>query len=244
MLIRYYYQMKGFSGNSPMQSFRLMLAATLLLLPAPGLLAAERYAERFCEVPGFYCLTVEEGDSWESLFPFAEHRDTLMRLNRMNIRLRPGMRIAVPEDIDFVTPEALAPFAPAIEPAYSNRIVIDLDELAWGAYSAEGELLKWGPISGGKDYCADVKQPCPTLQGDFIIYRTGTGKCKSKKFPIGKGGAKMPWCMFYDGGYAIHGSYEVPGYHASHGCVRTFIEDAHWLNRYFIHPGWTRVIIR
>ena len=50
-----------------------------------------------------------------------------------------------------------------------------------------------------------------------------------KGIVIGKGGAKMPYCMFYDGGYAIHGSYEVQGYHASHGCVRTYIEDARWL---------------
>ena len=227
-----------------MQNFRLGLTAMFVLLLVPGLLAAGTYGERYCEQPGYYCLAVGSGDSWESLFPFAKHRDTVMRLNRMNIRLRPGMRIAVPEDLDFVSPEALSPFEPYIEPGYSNTIMIDLDELAWGAYSAEGELMKWGPISGGKDYCADVKRPCQTLPGDFTIYRAGTVKCKSKKFPVGKGGAKMPYCMFYDGGYAIHGSYEVPGYHASHGCVRTFIDDARWLNRNFIHIGWTRVIIR
>ncbi len=227
-----------------MQILRFLITATLLLLPFSGLHAAGLYGERYCEQPGFYCLTVESGDSWESLFAFEKHRDTVMRLNRMNIRLRPGMRIAVPRDIDFVNAGVFAPFDAYIEPGYSNLIMIDLDELAWGAYSAEGELLKWGPISGGKEYCADVKLPCPTLPGDFTIYRAGTVKCKSKKFPIGKGGARMPWCMFYDGGFAIHGSYEVPGYHASHGCVRTFIEDARWLNRNFIHLNWTRVIIR
>lgn len=224
--------------------FRCPAFIALLLITLPGMVSAERFGEGYCNVPGYFCLTVRSGDSWDSLFPYEKHKDLVMRLNRMNIRLRPGMRIAVPKDIDFVTLDAIAPFEQAIDPDYTNRIVIKLDALAWGAYDKEGRLVKWGPLSGGKAYCADVKSPCPTLTGDFIVHRTGTVKCKSKKFPVGKGGAKMPYCMFYDGGYAIHGSYEVPGYHASHGCVRTYIEDARWLREEFVHKGWTRVIIR
>jgi L,D-transpeptidase ErfK/SrfK len=216
-----------------------------LSLSFPGMVpAAERFGERYCNEPGYYCMTVRPGDSWDSLFPYEKHKDLVMRLNRMNIRLRPGMRIAVPKDIDFVSLNVIAPFAQAIDPDYTSRIVIKLDALAWGAYDKEGQLVKWGPLSGGKAYCADVESPCPTLTGDFIVYRTGTKKCKSKKFPVGEGGAKMPYCMFYDGGYAIHGSYEVPGYHASHGCVRTYIEDARWLKEEFVRKGWTRVIVR
>jgi lipoprotein-anchoring transpeptidase ErfK/SrfK len=46
----------------------------------------------------------------------------------------------------------------------------------------------------------------------------------------------------------MHGSYTVPGYRASHGCVRMFNEDAQWLNKEFITlPGGgkrgTRVIV-
>jgi hypothetical protein len=220
----------------------IYLCAFLLLFP--GLLLAERFGERYCNEPGYYCMTIQSGESWGSLFPYAKHQDIVKRLNRINLRLRPGMRIAVPEDIDFLETNDIAPFSLYMEPGYTNRIVVDLDELAWGAYSEEGELVKWGPISGGKRFCPDVKRPCPTLQGDFTVYREGTAKCKSKKFPVGKGGAKMPFCMFYDGGYAIHGSYSVPGYHASHGCVRTFIDDARWLNEDFVQRGWTRVTIR
>ena len=214
----------------------------LVLLLLPGLVLAERFGERYCSEPGYDCL--KAGESWESLFPYRKHQDIVKRLNRINLRLRPGMRIAVPEDLDFIEPFDIAPFDLWIEPGFTNRIIIDLDELAWGAYNEEGELISWGPVSGGMQYCKDVKQPCPTLPGDFTVYREGTVKCKSKKFPIGKGGAKMPYCMFYDGGYAIHGSYSVPGYHASHGCVRTFVDDARGLNEEFVQPGWTRVIIR
>lgn len=62
------------------------------------------------------------------------------------------------------------------------------------------------------------------------------------------GGALMPYCMHFFRGYALHGSYDVPGFRASHGCVRMFIEDARWLNEEFIDlPGdgmkGTRVVI-
>ena len=59
----------------------------------------------------------------------------------------------------------------------------------------------------------------------------------------------MPYCMHFWRGIALHGSEEVPGYSASHGCVRLFIQDARWLNEEFVDlPGaggkiGTRVII-
>lgn len=43
----------------------------------------------------------------------------------------------------------------------------------------------------------------------------------------------MPWCMYFHGGFALHGSYEVPGFNASHGCIRMFVPDAEWLNQEF-----------
>ena len=32
----------------------------------------------------------------------------------------------------------------------------------------------------------------------------------------------------------MHGSDDMPGYRASHGCVRMFVEDAKWLNHEFV----------
>jgi len=34
----------------------------------------------------------------------------------------------------------------------------------------------------------------------------------------------------------MHGS-TLPGYHASHGCIRMFEDDAHWLNKEFTEKG-------
>jgi len=68
----------------------------------------------------------------------------------------------------------------------------------------------------------------------FRVYNKEDHKCVSDIFPIGKGGAKMPWCMFFYKGFALHGSDDIPGYRASHGCVRMFIRDAEWLNKNFV----------
>lgn len=42
--------------------------------------------------------------------------------------------------------------------------------------------------------------------------------------------------MYFKGGYAVHGSTSVPGYPASHGCVRVSYPDEDWLFP-MIQPG-------
>jgi len=202
---------------------------------------AGRYGERYCNESGYHCITVKENDSWASLFRSEHERDVVQRLNRMNTRLYPGMRIAVPNGS--VSVNDIAPFERSISAPGQKTIIVNQNELAWGAYDANGELVKWGPMSGGKSFCPDVGHSCRTVHGEFTVYTKKGGDCFSSLFPIGKGGAKMPYCMFFHGGYALHGSYEVPGYNASHGCVRIFVQDAQWLNQDFVEVGSTRVIV-
>lgn len=47
--------------------------------------------------------------------------------------------------------------------------------------------------------------------------------------------------MYFRGGYAVHGSRSVPGYPASHGCVRVSYEDQDWLFPQI--PSGTAVVI-
>lgn len=115
--------------------------------------------------------------------------------------------------------------------------------LTWGAYTANGRLVKSGRASGGRGYCPDVKRRCRTPVGHFSVYRKGAASCRSSKYPLGRGGAPMPHCMFFRGGYAIHGSPNVPNHNASHGCIRVPPSDARWLHRNFITHG-TKVIVR
>ncbi len=122
-----------------------------------------------------------------------------------------------------------------------ETIDVDLSNLTWTAYDNNGELIRSGRISGGKKYCPDIGKNCETITGTFTIFRKGDESCKSTIYPIGRGGAPMPYCMFFHGGYALHGSNSVPNYNASHGCVRMSPEDAEWLNETFAIEGVTKV---
>ncbi|MFO1519265.1 MAG: L,D-transpeptidase [bacterium] len=209
-----------------------------------------RFGEGLCEDPRLECQEIQKGDSWKSLWPDDAERQLVMSLNRMNIRLREGMKIAVPKEMG--TPKNdFSPLPKTIDAPGEKQIQVDLKQLAWGAYDEKGNLVNWGPVSSGKDWCPDTGHRCRTPAGNFHVIRKEGEGCKSSKFPIPKGGAPMPYCMFFKSDYAIHGSYELPGYRASHGCVRILPEDAQWLNENFIElpdaanslPG-TAVLIR
>jgi hypothetical protein len=64
------------------------------------------------------------------------------------------------------------------------------------------------PVSTGKS-------STPTITGHYTFYRPEPG--------LNSHGMYYSW--YWHNGYAVHGYAEVPNYPASHGCVRTFIED-------------------
>ncbi|HCU26107.1 MAG TPA: L,D-transpeptidase [Deltaproteobacteria bacterium] len=216
------------------------MAVLSILFPCSAFPRVLRFGENLCQEAGYTCHEVQEDETWDSLWPEESERDLVKRVNRMNTRLRPGMILAVPQNLEKQNRLGVAPFPAKIDSFGEKEIQVDLKQLAWAAYDAEGNLTSWGPAAGGKDYCPDVGRACRTHTGEFYIRRVGGPGCKSKKFPIPHGGAPMPYCMYYYDGYALHGSYTVPGYNASHGCVRIFPEDARWLNREFI-DDMTRV---
>ena len=116
--------------------------------------------------------------------------------------------------------------------------------MAFAAYSAGGRQERWGPVSGGKGWCTDIGKPCHTAIGRFKVERKQDTECISKTFPLPDGGAEMPYCMFFHRGFAMHAS-QLPGFHASHGCVRMLYNDAKWLNTEFVTVGvkGTEVIV-
>jgi lipoprotein-anchoring transpeptidase ErfK/SrfK len=190
----------------------------------------------------YVCHSVKRGETWEKLFPDENRRDLVKRINRMNTKLYKGLKIAIPKSDDN-DPLKHSPMPVTIDPPGVNTIIISISNLAFGAYDAQGSLQKWGPISAGKSYCSDVKRRCTTPTGKYAIYSKKGRGCVSSKFPVGRGGAPMPYCMFFHRGFAMHGSYIVPGYNDSHGCVRTFVNDAEWLNQDFAY-GHTKVIVK
>lgn len=213
----------------------LLLALSILLIAArPSLAKLWRIGEILCKEKGYTCVAVKKGDTWESLWADETQRHIVMRLNRLNLRLRKGMILAVPTKFDKQTDNKISPFPKSIGTPEEKIILVDLTQLAWGAYNIKGKLMRWGPASGGKSWCPDLKRGCRTPSREFNIKRKLNRRCKSHKYPLPDGGAPMPYCMFFHGGYAIHGSRQVPGYNASHGCIRMFVEDAKWLNESFV----------
>jgi lipoprotein-anchoring transpeptidase ErfK/SrfK len=124
-----------------------------------------------------------------------------------------------------------------------KTVLVDPNVHAWGAYDAEGNLVKAGLTTAGANWCPDINRGCKTSAGSFRIQSLGEPECKSKIFPVGKGGAPMPYCMFFNGGQGLHGSYEVVEANVSHGCVRMQVADAEWLRYNFANVG-TKVVVR
>jgi hypothetical protein len=223
--------------------FTKRLAIFLVLIsPFSNNLFAKSVGEKLChESPDYFCYVVARSDTWKKLFPDEEERDIIMRINRRN-QIHAGVTLAIPKS-DSLNMLDYSPFPLQIESTGSKLIKVSLKDLAFGAYSAEGALQYWGPISSGKGYCPDVGRRCSTPPGHYSIQSKQGPGCVSTKFPVGRGGAPMPYCMFFYRGYALHGSPDLPGYHASHGCIRLLTKDAKWLNQDFTPGSYTAVIV-
>ncbi|CAM4505740.1 MAG: hypothetical protein LEGION0403_FIIPPAGN_01949 [Legionella sp.] len=126
--------------------------------------------------------------------------------------------------------------------------VFNPKKYAWAAYDAKGNRVMTGSASGGKNYCDDIKEDCKTVTGTYTVFNKKGADCRSNEYPIAKdghviGGAKMPYCMHFHNGYAIHAAYEVPRANSSHGCVRVLPGAAKWLNEQFIDVGTTVLVL-
>lgn len=122
--------------------------------------------------------------------------------------------------------------------SHDKMVLVDPRVHAWGAYQ-NGELVRSGLATAGSSWCPDIGRPCRTKVGHFRVQTLGAADCKSKIFPVPRGGAPMPYCMFFNGGQALHGvpSGEVVEGNISHGCVRMTVSDAEWLRFNFVNIG-------
>lgn len=195
--------------------------------------ATEYYSKKLCSNPEYTCIKVKRGSTWDRLFPDPRKQEIIKKINRMNVELTPGMILALPNNLEQSDPLRFAPFPIRITPFDRTVIIVDLENEAFAAYDTFGSLVHWGPVSGGRGWCSDIDRGCHTPPGVYYIQSKGGANCYSSKYPIPNGGAPMPYCMYFHGGYALHAS-ELPGYNASHGCVRLLLEDAEWLNKHFV----------
>lgn len=220
----------------------LMAMAIVGISPPATAEPSKYYGAHLCGYSGFKCIKVHKGDTWAKMFPDRRDREIVKRLNRMNVELRYREWIIVPTNIQTINHMDLSPFPTKIAATGKRTVIVKLNLFAFGAYDVNGNLVHWGPVSGGRGWCEDVGRECSTATGSYTVYRKQGADCVSSIFPVDtNGGAPMPYCMHYHGGYALHGS-TLPGFHGSHGCIRLFNDDAKWLNTRFIQIG-SRVIV-
>lgn len=128
-----------------------------------------------------------------------------------------------------------------------KMVYVDPNTHAWGAYDAQGNLIKAGIATAGARVCppdSPDEADCRTGRGTYRITSLGDGDCYSKKYPKPTGGGLMPYCMFFNNGQALHGSPDniVVNDNLSHGCVRMRIPDAEWMRYNFAQVG-TKVVV-
>jgi hypothetical protein len=136
----------------------------------------------------------------------------LMKVNRIDQRhLSTGRNILVP--VDKQKSALYVPVPKVLSDSRGEReIRIFLRRQFFGAYE-NGQLLFWGPVSSGK-------RGKNTPPGKFFVNYKQRFK-KSLKYDD----APMPFSINFNQGYFLH-QQSMPGYPASHGCVRLLEVDA------------------
>ena len=147
-----------------------------------------------------------------------EKMAALLKLNRLDAQhLRSGVTLAIPEKVDELS--AFSPFPHRVEAVSEipKLVLVSLRVQAFGAYES-GRLVRWGPVSSGK-------KTTPTPAG---LYHTNW-KSKTTRSSINEDWL-LPWYFNLDSqrGISFH-QYDLPGYPASHGCLRLLADDAAWI---------------
>lgn len=103
-------------------------------------------------------------------------------------------------------------------------LVVDQPAQAFAAYE-EGRLVRWGPVSSGR-------RAYRTPSGLFHLNWRSRGRHSTVNPEW-----YMEWYFNFDNarGLALH-SYTLPGYPASHACIRLLERDAIWI--YEWGEGW------
>ncbi len=140
----------------------------------------------------------------------------LNRIDRKNLKRRDS--VVVPDT--FVNNwKYYSPFPLKVEDAFQipKLILVSQKIQAFGAYQL-GNLILWGPTSTGKE---------ETLTPNGLFHTNW--KAKETISTIDDGWI-LKWYFNLDNfeGVSLH-QYEMPGYPASHSCVRLYEKDAEWI---------------
>ncbi len=152
---------------------------------------------------------------WDSLYTPHEKK-LIYALNRIEqVRVGVGVKLLVP---DTLSPDLMfySPFPGNLDllDSIPKTVLIAQRIQAFGLYE-NGKLIKWGPVSSGK-------QSTPTPNG--LHY--GNYKAKRKVSTVNSDWILPYYFNFMNfEGVGVH-QYLLPGFPASHACVRLDMDDA------------------
>ncbi len=202
----------------------------------------------------FRYVEVKEGDTFGKLF--GDKWEIVSRINKIDKRhLLPGIRLKVPEDWELAKKYPFFPEFLDQEKEVPKLILIVIQEQFLAGYEY-GQLKFWYPVCSGKEkgltpeWFLKTEGEWPTPRGRFsILYKDKYHK--SNLYPEPSGGWPMLYALMFSWqGYGLHAysipeslrehfgllpedlqvevkrSSRMPGWPASRGCLRLFIEDA------------------
>lgn len=174
----------------------------------------------------FYIIAKEKTEKWQLDSISPEQLNIIMALNRIDYAdiWRTDSLIA-PENYfdEFIQ---YSPFPKSIQSirGVKKLLIVSHKIQAFGAYE-NGILTRWGPVSMGK-------KSTPTPVGLFHT----NWKSKETISTIDSGWV-LKWYFNFDNfeGVSLH-EYELPGFPASHACIRLYPEDAYFF--YYWAEQW------
>lgn len=162
--------------------------------------------------------TKMELDSFNNTYSL-EQRKVIYALNRMDAnRLRLNRSIVIPDTVatDLMVYSPFPDELPLLD-SIPQTVLIAQRIQAFGLYE-NGKLIKWGPVSTGK-------RSTPTPNGLFYA----NYKAKRKVSTVNDSWVLPYYFNFMNfEGVGTH-QYALPGYPASHGCVRLYMDDAKYI---------------
>ena len=164
-------------------------------------------------------------DLWKALGP--ERFLLALKVNRRDsLHLRPGDSVVVAVDSSLTLLD-LAPFPRELPAARDSAklMLVSRRVQAWAAYQ-RGRLERWGPTSTGRE----------SLQTPAGLYHTNWKD--RDRLSTFNDEWRLEWYVNLENylGISFH-LYDLPGYPASHSCVRLLLDDARWI--YGWCDSWT-----
>lgn len=240
-----------------MKKILFFLTAVIFVFCFGGISAAEKKMITGPDGVSFGVKTVKikKSDTYFKLF--GKNWRFAMILNKIDEKyLRVGQTIiapATPEDWKKLKKWSPLPRFDETLGKFKKAVLVDLKSQYFGAYEY-GKLKFFGPVSSGSEKCLktvekngekiDFESNCETPAGSFRSLARHKDHFSSEYEDAEGNGVLMPYAVMFtiqkdkDKGkktaFWIHGGV-LPGYPASHGCVRVFVEDAEKIF-YFVNP--------